>query len=1044
MVRTLAVAVIVFLAASSLVTAQQKVMLDAVADVGVSSVRGHSLDSYAEAPSVPIRQNQNWSGFETKAILMSFNAKPVQGWNIKEAKLHLYMAKEDLYGVGVCEMLAPWSESDQSCWQYASQPREGGRVGRRGRGGRGGRGAPGGSGASEGLYAWPGSFLPSVCWAHPMARFSHADTDQIKKEQVGYPGESQEFKPFVHLTIPIDPAIVAAMAAGTNYGVALTDDKGQVAESYSLIGPGFPYLYNEAADPYVFTHKVQDESLRPRLEVIGAPAPKSPAASPADLKVAKVEPSTSTVTLEFTVPQGNILTYEVTYKLAAGDAAAQQLPRWEIPLPGKPGGKQLMPVWTLPPGQYTVGVIAVDMAGNRSPAAEVQVAVPAVPQMKLAAGKPEASEAAGKAAPQNLGDAKVYVVPDIVKVDPVSGAVLRDGDVYRLDEGFFVSNPVYSGAGISLQSAANEVVAFQVIIEKGAQPVQGAKVEVGDLTGDAGKIAATPNVQLFREWYIKSSSEAKRQLGPNEIEDLKIRPVAWHADAALPLAEPFEQVVNVPAAANGIEGQTNQAVWVDVYVPKATKPGTYRGDVTVSAAGASPVKIPLAVEVLPLALPDKSSWIVELNSYGSLLSVAGVSDRDPKALDAQWGFYRLSKQHRQMFSAIPYKQSGKVEMAAPKLEGDGADARIADWTAFERFYGPLLDGSAFSADKGYVGPNAGTPISEMYTAFHENWPLTLEKWYQDYAKLNTRLDFAAWAKKSRVLEQAFPEEYKKGYAGIARQFAEHCQQKGWTQTTYQIFGNNKYYFKVPYFASQMTVSNNNGSCFWLLDESVDHDDFMANAFFMGLAQKGLKSANAPDVKFAYRVDASLPEMSRSLWNGVVNLWCCSGIAFQTGYMTSVPVRQKWLPEEEYWNYGGGPSLSAAPANMLQTLLQSWAAGTSGILPYWTTDGGKNWVKPSDPDLALFYTGKNYANSGKNYPGPLPSLRLKTMRRAQQDIEYLFLLAGQKGWDRNLVRQAVAGFADDPSAPVLNFTKLSADRQRELRQAVAATILQGGH
>ena len=44
------------------------------------------------------------------------------------------------------------------------------------------------------------------------------------------------------------------------------------------------------------------------------------------------------------------------------------------------------------------------------------------------------------------------------------------------------------------------------------------------------------------------------------------------------------------------------------------------------------------------------------------------------------------------------------------------------------------------------------------------------------------------------------------YSDVARQFAEHCQEKGWTQTIYQVFLNNKYYFKVPYFASQVSTS----------------------------------------------------------------------------------------------------------------------------------------------------------------------------------------------------------------------------------------------
>ena len=184
--------------------------------------------------------------------------------------------------------------------------------------------------------------------------------------------------------------LVAGMAAGTNYGVVVTDDKGQVAESYSLVGPGYPYAYNEAADPYVFTRDIQDESLRPRLEVIGGPAENEGTPDePKDLKVVKVEPSTSTVTLEMTAPAGQVLAYEVVY--ATGGETLEQARRrcraGRSRCPPRPGRRQQMPIWTLPPGEYTVGVRTVSMVGYRSQFVQVKVAVPEVPEAKLGAGR---------------------------------------------------------------------------------------------------------------------------------------------------------------------------------------------------------------------------------------------------------------------------------------------------------------------------------------------------------------------------------------------------------------------------------------------------------------------------------------------------------------------------------------------------------------------------------------------------------------------------------------------------------------------------------
>ncbi|MHC4715780.1 MAG: hypothetical protein ACYS5V_02315, partial [Planctomycetota bacterium] len=380
-------------------------------------------------------------------------------------------------------------------------------------------------------------------------------------------------------------------------------------------------------------------------------------------------------------------------------------------------------------------------------------------------------------------------------------------------------------------------------------------------------------------------------------------------------------------------------------------------------------------------------------------------------------------------------QSGTVYAGfAPAVKGEGTEVSVADWAGFDKHLGPLLDGSAFSKAAGYVGPGADTPVSHIYLPFCEAWPVPLSKEvYADYAKLSTREQFARWAMTSRRLDEAFTEDYKAAYVRVVRQFFEHFKRKGWTGTAFQAYYNNKYYFKVAFFGGGF---HKTGSSFWLLDEPVDFDDYDANRFFLSLVRKGYEAAKAPGVKVEYRTDVSQPEMTRGLWAGVADVWCCSAM-FR--FAPTVRVRRQWLTGENYWHYGGGPSASAPHVAMIRHFLRSWCAGTTGELPYWTF-GGANWRRSDN--LATIYTGRNYAASGRNYPGPLAGARLKIIRRAQQDIEYLHLLAGAKGWDRHRVRRALSRYADDPSAPVLTFGKMNLDRWFELRKALAATILAG--
>lgn len=1007
--------------------AEQTARLNVTADVGLSSVAGKQRASNGAGPTTPIRQNQNWVGFEAKVLLMAFDTASVKGWTFSRANLHLYLAKGDLYGVGLCEVLAPWTEPATMngleqiggpCWQYAHTPRDPSKP------------QPGD------YWAWPGSGFYSVAWAHPMARYSHTPPAALRRETVA--GR------FTHLVIPLDPALVASLAAGTSHGLVLTDDKGQVAEALSLIGDGYPYRDNDAEDIWAFTKDIQDPTLRPWLEVFGEPAPMAAPASVRDLRVASVEAASGTVTLEFTVPGDaagrNLLAYDAREAPSAGTLweQAAPLPRWAVPRPGAVGRKQSMPVWTLPPGPHEIQIRTVDFAGNRSASAIVAIDVPRPPAARLAVAPPAAvsDRSSVKVAPAD--GLSLYAVPDTVKIDPVSGDALQDDAAYHVADTFAAANPVFHAetGTISVDTPANGAAAFQLIVRKGVDvaKLEGLGVSVTDLVGPSGRtLAASPNVQSFRVWYVKGRPGSKRdEAGVVVSNDA---PARWYGDACVPLSKPFDETFSLPAAGNGVESQTCQSVWMDVFVPRETLPGGYTGTVAVAASGGVlPAMLKLVVTVLPLAFTDQPTWPVELNCYGGLAGFAGVDSKAPGAPEAEWAFYRLAKAHRLMINALPYGQRGLVDTnRCPVLSGDGAAVSVVDWSPLDNRLGPLLDGSAFTPEKGYVGPGVGTPISHIYLPFHENWPLPLRQYYGDYASVSNRVQFSEWARTSRPLEDAFGPEYKAGYASVARQFAEHAQAKGWLHTAFQFFLNNKYYYKVAFFS---VARGSAGSSFWLLDESVDYDDYAANAFFLGLCRQGVLAANT-QVKFVYRIDVGQPEMSRGVWDDLDALWMCGFSAVRDGYVTTGTVRQKWLKKETFWHYGGGPGVSGAPIDLAREYLASWCSGSAGILPYWDTFGGRDWTKADD--LSIYYTGRNWALSGRNYPGPLPGVRLKLMRHYQQDMELLQMLAAAPGWDRDRVRAAIAPYADDPAAPVLLFDTLTTEKLSALRQSLVETL-----
>ncbi|MFC1544767.1 hypothetical protein ACFL4X_01235 [Gemmatimonadota bacterium] len=997
--------------------------LNVTADATVTSERGHYDDNWGASVSVPIRQNQNWSGFETKAVLMRFNTAPLAGISPQAAWLNVFLARGELYGVGLCSVLSQWEEGT-------------GLNGQTGKSGATWNRADGNPEAGA-LWSWPGSGVYSVAWAHPDLISDHIGPTKLERKLL--PDGT------VHVRIPVSSQLVAALATGLSDGLVLTDDKGQVAEGLSLKGQGTPYRYNLAQDIWMYTSEIQDESLWPYLEVEGVSADKQAPGGVGPIVVAQVDRYSRMAVLSFVAPsddnagKGKVLGYEgrVSESNNGWDAAAP-LPLWELPRPVEPKATQLVHLASLKPGEWYVYIRAVDEAGNRGEPSVVKVAMPEKPRVSFEVPSKEAGPI-GTADVLFGNVLRLWACSDLTKVDPVSGGVLSDGTNYRPAGGERYRNHVWNAAerNVSLSAARGEVVAFQVILERLAgSRLSHIQVTISDMTGKAGRIKASPNFEVFREWYMDVAPRPQELTGPWELVEEKDHKAAWHADACLPLGGEFQDWFDLPTMDNMGDYQQNQAIWIDLFVPPGSRPGTYSGKITVTAAELdSPAELNVSLEVLPFELPQKVSWTMELNGYSyGLQSLFGseIGDDRERFLRIERRAYQMAHQHRCTLNLLPYGQDGSVPQgSAPTLKGAGSGISVASWTEWDSRYGDMFTGKAFTPAQGYNGPGQGMPLEHIYLAFHENWPLPVEKYYGDYQDISARASFTEWAKSSRPLEESFSTEYQQGITSLSREFFEHFKRKRYTGTNFQFYFNNKYYFKCNFFGMR---SEGRGSSFWLLDEPVDYDDFAANRFYINLVRDGWLQADTTAVKAHFRTDISQPEMSRGLWDGLCNMWNSSGLR---DYGPTAAYRMIRIPGENYWHYGGGPPVAGRLGDFQSSFFTYWAIGSTGDLPYWDSLRGEGWFQPSD--LAVFYPGTSYARSGKDYDGPLAGIRLKGIRRAQQDVEYLMLLVGKPGWSRSRVTSALASWADDPEAVTLTFDKLSMKRIFELREAVAAVL-----
>src|SRR5262249_58753297 len=96
----------------------------------------------------------------------------------------------------------------------------------------------------------------------------------------------------------------------------------------------------------------------------------------------------------------------------------------------------------------------------------------------------------------------------------------------------------------------------------------------GGVRGRGGARIPARAIRLFRDWYVRDGE--------------------WYPEVALPLVGPF----SIPDPRNGIAGQRNQSLFVEIYVPHQAPAGIYRGRLAIAAEGARAFSLPVELQVL--------------------------------------------------------------------------------------------------------------------------------------------------------------------------------------------------------------------------------------------------------------------------------------------------------------------------------------------------------------------------------------------------------------------------------------------------------------
>jgi hypothetical protein len=800
--------------------------------------------------------------------------------------------------------------------------------------------------------------------------------------------------------IDIPPQIATALVLGDQYGLMLTDEKGQTRTRHILAS-------RESGNPPVLTIE----------------GDRTPAAA---ARVRTMTPPTAQALGRTSLRPGSLILrfggaqaahYDLRCSAAPINArsfdAASAVERWMLdPLAPKPSplavsneihDEVTAVVEQLQPGKpYYFAARGVSSTGEPGPVSAIgrfRAFERAWPSL------PGAPAAAGNAPTGASGPVKVWSFSELHKVNPQTGQLLEKG-------------PIWTG-DVKLTGAANEFVAFQVAVES-ETPTREIAVTVDQPLFAESKLPPvfqkTGAVQLYREWMV-----------PDDKDTSAARP--WYPDPLIPLSGTFD----LPAADNGVPHQRVQPVFVDIYIPHGAAPGVHHGSIGVRAGGRLVRTIGVDVEVLPFTLPDNLNFIVDLNAYSGVNDGYNMRRGSPEYRTLLQQYHRLAHLDRANLDVLGYSHSGTTEPdQTPPLAGEGADTKVTSWQDWDAHFGPLVSGSAF-ADL----PRASVPVPIIYLALFENWPGDLRRTYKWNLDEHPKTTAEYWdliqrhALADGPIEEGFPQSYQDRFSAVARQFAEHIRAQNWLKTQYQIFFNDKYYYKDP-----ARSPGTRGVSWWLLDEPNHHDDYRALCFFGWLGKRWL--TEYADVPMVFRTDISYVEFIRDQIPGLIDIDCTSQHFF---------TKNRYLMDnrnrfgKSYWNYASTNHPRDTNVAMRAWCWRAWVTGADAIVPWNTVRGMEAWDR-AEP-LTVFYVGKKF---GLNQP--FGCLRLKAFRRGEQDVEYMTLLARKRGWDREAVSRAVAGAMDlseetrrqyEEDAGAIRFDRIADAQLDQLRLRVAAAL-----
>ncbi|NLT51206.1 MAG: DUF4091 domain-containing protein [Ignavibacteria bacterium] len=556
------------------------------------------------------------------------------------------------------------------------------------------------------------------------------------------------------------------------------------------------------------------------------------------------------------------------------------------------------------------------------------------------------------------------------------GEKIKQEDITNILAEDYEKNKVWDGQKICLSGAANEIIAFQLIIEAGSEGAESVNVILPELKNENYVITNSSisegDPYDYRDKRIEMFVEAYQEIKGRT----KTGFIWWDNDRPMPDEDyigmmpdaliPFETVPSKGGAPFNIQTEKNQGVWIDIYIPKDCPGGIYSGTATITIGENLYKEIPLELKVYNFILPDETHLHNFFHCAGNYhvgltykhRAKHSLNDPDYNLLEGR--YCQMAHRHRMDLS---FK---------------------ASLTDIDNHYKRYIIGDYFSYHNKYDGPG----IMQYQTTYS----------IETYG-----------------CPGSFSPDTEEGW---------HIHSDAWVNW-FEENAPNTEYFKYLYDEPKVE----------LYDKIKERADWVHNNPGPGKRLKLYKTGIMDPSLYGYVDYWSLAGHTGYFDN--VNPWYEAG--GKSGYQPKLAAERRLLGEKVGIYNGCRPSYGTgfiidAPANEFR--VNAWIMWKYHVdqyfywyTTYWSySDENKtarNVFKDPDTNLKpdgfsngdgwLFYPGeqKDFPNTedDKSLFGPIASIRMKSWRRGVQDYEYLWL-AKQAGINSDEIVNKIVPHAFD--------------------------------